>query len=68
MALFSYILYRKQENEGENVMNLAEMVLTAVAEGGEVCAKDIARKLEIPASIVARVLNKLEADGLLKTL
>lgn len=49
-------------------MNLVEMVLTAVAETGEVCISDIADTMQIPASIVADVFSKLEADGLLKQL
>jgi Mn-dependent DtxR family transcriptional regulator len=49
-------------------MNLVEMILTAVAEGGEVCVSDIANAMQIPASIVADVLNKLEAEGLLTKL
>lgn len=49
-------------------MNLFEMVLTAVEERGEACVKDIAESMKIPAPIVAEVLNKLEADGLLEVL
>ncbi|MHC4397644.1 MAG: winged helix-turn-helix domain-containing protein [Planctomycetota bacterium] len=49
-------------------MNLVEMVLTAVAEGGEVCVSEIAEAMQIPSSIVSDILGKLEAEGLLKTL
>ena len=49
-------------------MNLIEMVLTAVEEGGEVCIKEIADAMQIPASTVAEVFNRLEADGLLRAL
>jgi DNA-binding MarR family transcriptional regulator len=46
-------------------MNFVEMVLAAVEEAGEVCAQDIADAMHIPVSIVACVLDKLEAEGLL---
>ena len=49
-------------------MNLIEMVLTAVEEGGEVCICEIADAMQIPASIVAEVFRKLEAKGLLTSL
>jgi Mn-dependent DtxR family transcriptional regulator len=46
-------------------MNFVEMVLKAVADGGEMCVSDIANEMHIPESIVADVLTKLEAEGLL---
>ena len=49
-------------------MNFVEMVLTAVARGDGSCVSDIADAMQVPASIVADVLNKLEAEGLLKAL
>lgn len=49
-------------------MNLIEMVLTAVEAGGDVCICEIADAMQIPASIVADVFSKLEAEGLLKAL
>ena len=49
-------------------MNFVEMVLKAVEEAGDVCAQDIADSMQIPESIVAGVLSKLEAEGLLKKL
>ncbi|MBU2559378.1 MarR family transcriptional regulator [archaeon] len=49
-------------------MNFVEMVLAAVEKNGEVCAQDIAFEMQVPKSIVAGVLNKLEAEGLLRKL
>lgn len=49
-------------------MNFVEMVLTAVARGDRSCVSDIADAMQIPTSIVADVLNKLEAEGLLMKL
>ena len=46
-------------------MNFVEMVLTAVEEKGEVSVQDIADSMQLPKSIVACVLNELEAEGLL---
>lgn len=68
MALVSYNIYKTHEKLGAKVMNFVEMVLAAVEEKGEVCAQDIADSMQIPESIVAGVLNKLEAEGLLKAL
>jgi DNA-binding MarR family transcriptional regulator len=46
-------------------MNLFEMVLMAVAEADGACVSELAEKLQLPAAVVASVLDKLEADGLL---